>query len=335
MLAYQSTVTDKDLENLTYIGSFKGKTGWELGPLKKETSHCGFIAQKKYSVTEKDSQGTESSQEKKHFIVSIRGTRMTGASVLEQLHDWETNFNLRLIEAPADLGLEDSKAKVHSGFYAYGKSIFDSIWLQLRTKILEKAIPEATTSEAKSAVKISVYGHSLGGGGAHIVSLLIKKALKDDKELEEKISISNDSVEVFTYESPRAFNKKGAEAFDKVIGKENHIRVIQKDTRPFGADGRKHVWNTDPATAVPPGFKGFWYKHTGTLCVIYITKETAQVAGPLLHATVPIENAQGCLIAGKQHKSNLSIFKTKTNNTLEDISNFLRDLFGEKIEIRF
>ncbi len=131
------------LGTLVNKNDFHGKTGL----LDGRDTQCGFVAQKNKT---------------KEFIVAIRGTK-------KNAHDWGTNLNLE----PHSGGLKGGpvghtkipshdKKKMHKGFFRYAESIIDDIWTKLSGKI-KNEYPNDIKNKGLENVKISVYGHSLGG----------------------------------------------------------------------------------------------------------------------------------------------------------------------------
>ncbi len=87
------------------------------------------------------------------------------------------------------------------------------------------------------------------------------------------------NIKVFSYEAPRVFNKQLAQEFDQYIGKENHIRVVQKrKTKILG--WTKYV--PDPLTQMPYNELRITYKETGILCPLHVTKEQLEETGKVL-----------------------------------------------------
>lgn len=294
-LAYESNLDEMkqsfELEHLSDVKGFQAKTGL----FSSKFSDCGFVA-----------------QDGDKFVVGIRGTVTS--------YDWGTNFNAKKISSPETLGIY---GKVHAGFYHYAKSAFESIWADLDERLEKRkndwVAHQQSLGKTPSDLEIQnayieilnsvdcvVHGHSLGGAAAQILTLMIKKAISDriNGLIEAGATVEKDfsqgKIGAFTYESPRPFSSKAAAEFDAVIGEENHIRVIQVQKTAY--------LNTDPVTAVSPGFLGF--KHTGVKFVQEIsTKEQADDAGPVLHTTVKIDNAVKGLASGKHHVSNMQKVK--------------------------
>ncbi len=265
--------------------AFEAKTGL----FSSEQSHCGFVAQK----------------EDETFIVSIRGTRMTS------LNDWGTNINTGIWDGIKDPALLGISGQVHTGFYKYGKSVFENIWPDLLVPIDQKFQAWIQTQPSNVSmeeinkgyvnilknVKFEIHGHSLGGAGAHIVALMIKKALQDKIFYIDGTSSFDSDVKLFTFESPRVCNRQAAAEFDKFIGKENHIRVIQKNPSAY-------IFHTDPVTGVSLGAFGF--KHTGTLFVNELqTKEDRESAEFHLHSMAPIKDVQQGFEKGEKNVSTM------------------------------
>ena len=162
------------------------------------------------------------------IIISIRG--------MLSFNDLKTDLAFFKLDAEK-IGI---KGKLHRGFYHHGKSIFEN----LMTKNIFKTLPQDPVN------KIRIYGFSAGGAAAQVVGVLMKK--KYPKAV----------IKIYSYGSPRVFDKKAANAFDDLIGVENHIRVMQKSKS--GTFNRR-----DLITKLPPRSLGF--THAGTLCLIYPT----------------------------------------------------------------
>ncbi len=269
------------------ISSLKLKTFQaETGLFSSSLSHCGFVGERDET-----------------FLVSIRGT-MT-------LSDWGTNINSGIWDGIRDPALLGISGQVHSGFYHYGKSVFENIWPDLLIRINERfqswiqTQPRDLSKEEINKgyanilknTNFEIQGHSLGGAGAQIVALMIKKDLQDKIFQIDGTSNFDSNLKLFTFEAPRVCNKQAAVEFDNFVGKQNHIRVIQKDPSAY-------LLHTDPVTSVSPGALGF--KHTGTLFLNELeTKEDRESASFHLHSMAPIKSVDQGFEKGEKNVSTM------------------------------
>ena len=252
-------------ELIKYSVRIVGTTGSKTSPLRSE---CAFVAQAltKTGIVDWG-----------HFIVSIRGTKGMNTS------DWSTNFstalssaNLRSIEEPDSQEEKDEEniefenqllqedyfqntasditssreIKTHSGFYRYASSMVDDIWHVIYKRLVDHTLvhkkdPEPIINALKN-IRISIYGHSLGGAAAQIVALQLRQKILsqlvlvyEQNSLQMKETLLG-KIKVYSYESPLVFNQAGSDFFNQKIGEKNHIRIVQ---RSYMSSGVKAVSN--------------------------------------------------------------------------------------------
>lgn len=154
------------------------------------------------------------------LILSFRGSE----KISEEIRDWINNFTA--IQFPFLTDVTESNGLVHAGFYtAYSgirKELIDFVLNKIRDYNIEK---------------ISITGHSLGGGLATISALDLT------------IHIPNIEIEVYTYGSPRVGNPEFSDYYNDIVP--NSFRIVNEN---------------DLATFVPPpNTAGLYYRHINTL----------------------------------------------------------------------
>ena len=298
------------MKDLVDLKEFPGKTGWN----NSSKDIVGFIAENPYNGD---------------YIISIRGTMTL------QIDDWITNFNVNqracdhlscfckendeshqwqenIDIIKVELSEKETRSKkTHDGFYCYARSMLDPILTELfkRFQAKFKNSGEENFYQFLQKVKISFYGHSLGGAAAQILAMMIKNELlyqieilsKEELNIEEIAEKMKGNIKVFTYEAPKVFTLGLARGFDDFIGKENHMRMIQKTRRhpEYGHPVMNTIldlikeddfpweneeWIFDPITEFPFGD----YAHTGILWEIVVeTPEDHDKAGSFLHTSIP------------------------------------------------
>lgn len=124
---------------------------------------------------------------------------------------------------------------VHRGFYLYFNELWDDLYTDIFTTSMELVRNGGFEDVDFKDVKVTVVGHSLGAALASLTALRLRKFSRMN------------NVRVITYESPRVFNRKGAQHYEAVVGYGRTLRIHQK--------------HQDPVTMVPLGSCGF--KHVG------------------------------------------------------------------------
>ncbi|MBC6686353.1 lipase family protein [Wolbachia pipientis] len=149
----------------------------------------------------------------KEITIAYRGTK--------DLDDVITDVSAALTQ-----GFLPEGGKMHSGFYNAFCNSLPSL-----DKVLSDYIKKQG-SEIKD-FRINCTGHSMGAALATITALYLKKVK------------SAEHIRVVTFGSPRVFDSRGAEIYERLLG-ENTIRVTNL---------------SDPIPIFPTGFMGF--KHIG------------------------------------------------------------------------
>ncbi len=198
-------------ENGWGIWEFEGMTG------KGNTVHDtpGFVAYNKQT---------------NNMTVILRGSQTREDDIGSP--DWAVNYDAGHIPSPFG-------GTVHRGYYNRMLTIMPNI------KIIMKALIEHMEADEKSNLKITVSGHSQGGGLASIALPMITEMLEKTKILGKEFNNSEDNVvRGYLLSSPRVFaGEEARERIHRTIGKDNIIRQqvignILADPVPLATPGK-------------------------------------------------------------------------------------------------
>ncbi|PJE78940.1 hypothetical protein CI610_02104 [invertebrate metagenome] len=225
---------------------FMGSSG--IREIGQETDHLsGFVAFRKKKPEQTDSE-TDLSYPKEPIDTATTHEMVIAFHGTESFSDSLTDAHITKVSAD-EIGLP---GKVHHGFLRSGLATVDEL-----DTIVEHFLNKARIT--KESVDFIFTGHSLGGALPNITAPALAHLWGWSRELESEADAQDpliDNVFIVSMGAPRVFNALAAHYAERLIGKQNIIRLVAYP---------------DIVSSIPYGWMGF--KHAGTYIEIPSTEQ--------------------------------------------------------------
>lgn len=203
------TPVDILYRNLT---SYK-KSWFGSGIAKSKSRESSDLGNKEVSgvVLYRDAEVSDNTKNVDQLIIAFSGSNS------EQ--DWLHNFNVKRSQGQANHSLAVGY-RVHQGIMDSLDETLDYMGTNLKKWFRDYTQSHPVTNGQIPTLRIAVTGHSLGGGLAMLMALLIKDQIAP--VYQGKINID---VVVYTFGAPPIFDKNFSQKAEDRLGKHNVIRV--------------------------------------------------------------------------------------------------------------
>lgn len=217
-------------------GTLDGAYDQRINQIKSNLSAQGWAIEEFQGRTGKDNRKADTpgfvayNKQTGQMTVILRGSQTREDD--DGSPDWEVNFDAAHVPFPYG-------GTVHRGFYNRTLSMMPGI-----ERAIAKLIRTMSLEERQN-LKITVSGHSQGGGLASIVMPLLAESIRTNRWLGQSFDNARDNViRGYILSSPRVFSGDDALAyFNDTVGKHNVIRqqvvgTLISDPVPFVTPGR-------------------------------------------------------------------------------------------------